>query len=393
MSTGLLIVGHGSRDSQANLEFEALVAAYRSVRPTLTVTHGYVELAQPSLATALHDLAQQADTVVVLPLFLFAAGHVKNDIPLALAPARHAFPATRFTVTRALGVHPQLVDLAFERARAQVEEARDASKTAVIVVGRGSSDPDANADFCKVVRLFAEGRGLGWVLPSFVGIAKPLFEDTAELVARARPDRIVVVPYFLFGGRLIRKIHEQVSGFRTRYPWIKTELAPYLGTDDRLFRVMDERVQETIEGTRPLPCDTCQYRVPVSAVTEKVGGIKALLWSLRHSFTHAQTMPHVHAHRPLTKHVLVCVNADCADRGSVTLIATLRRLLKDAGREVDIKVTRTLCMGRCGEGPTVAVYPDGIWYRGVQETDARELVDEHLLRDRLVSRLVDNIMQ
>ncbi len=91
--------------------------------------------------------------------------------------------------------------------------------------------------------------------------------------------------------------------------------------------------------------------------------------------------------------MLVCVNADCADRGSVTLIATLRRLLKDAGRELDIKVTRTLCMGRCGEGPTVAVYPDGIWYRGVQETDARELVDEHLLRDRLVGRLVDNIMQ
>lgn len=393
MMTGLLIVGHGSRDTNSNVEFEACVAAYRSVRPDLIVAQGYVELAQPSLATALHDLAQQTDTVVVLPLFLFAAGHVKNDIPLALAQARNEFPATCFTVARALGVHPQLVDLAFERARVQVEEARDASKTAVIVVGRGSSDPDANADFCKVVRLFAEGRSLGWVLPSFVGIAKPLFEETAELVARARPDRIVVIPYFLFGGRLISKIRDQVSGFRTRYPWIKTELAPYLGTDDRLFRVMDERVQETIEGTGPLPCDTCQYRVPVSAVTEKVGGIKALLWSLRHSFTHAQTMPHVHAHRPLAKHVLVCVNADCADRGSVTLIATLRRLLKDAGRELDIKVTRTLCMGRCGEGPTVAVYPDGIWYRGVQETDAKELVDEHLLRDRLVGRLVDNIMQ
>jgi (2Fe-2S) ferredoxin len=50
-------------------------------------------------------------------------------------------------------------------------------------------------------------------------------------------------------------------------------------------------------------------------------------------------------------------------------------------------------MGRCGEGPTVAVYPDGIWYRGVKETDAKELVEEHLLGDRLVSRLVDNIMQ
>jgi len=70
-----------------------------------------------------------------------------------------------------------------------------------------------------------------------------------------------------------------------------------------------------------------------------------------------------------------------------------RRLVKRAGRERDIRVTRAGCMGRCGEGPTVAVYPDGIWYRQVGEDDADELVREHLLADRLVARLVDNIMQ
>lgn len=393
MSTGLLIVGHGSRDSSANVEFEALVAAYRATRPDIEVAHGYVELARPSLATALRDLAQRADSVVVLPLFLFAAGHVKNDIPLALSQARQDFPSVRFTVTNALGVHPNLVELAFERARTALEGARETAKTAVVVVGRGASDPDANGDFCKVVRLLAEGREIGWVVPCFIGVTRPLLEETVELVARARPERIVVVPYFLFGGRLISKIREQVESFQARYPWIKTELTPYLGSDDRLLRLMDERFSEAMVGERPLPCDTCHYRVPVSAVIQNVGGLNALLWSLRHGFTHAQAMPHVHAHRPLAKHVLVCGNADCADAGSITLIATLRRLLKETGRELDIRVTKTSCMGRCGEGPTVAVYPDGIWYRGVKETDAKELVEEHLLGDRLVSRLVDNIMQ
>jgi len=101
----------------------------------------------------------------------------------------------------------------------------------------------------------------------------------------------------------------------------------------------------------------------------------------------------VHAHRPLAKHVLVCCNADCADRGSVALLGSLRRMVKEVGRERDIRITRTSCMGRCGEGPTVAVYPDGVWYRGVSQGDAGELVREHLLGDRLVARLVDNIMQ
>ena len=393
MSRGLLIVGHGSRDPSANVEFESLVAAYRAARPDLDIVHGYVELARPSLATALGDLAQRVDSVVVLPLFLFAAGHVKNDIPLALSQARQDFPAVHFTVTNALGVHPNLVELAFERARTALEGAREVGKTAVVVVGRGASDPDANGDFCKVVRLLAEGREIGWVVPCFIGVTRPLFEETVELVARMRPERIVVVPYFLFGGRLISKILAQVESFQARYPWIKTELMPHLGSDDRLLKLMDERFSEAMEGERPLPCDTCQYRVPVSAVTENVGGLNALLWSLRHGFTHAQAMPHVHAHRPLAKHVLVCGNVDCADGGSILLIATLRRLLKDAGRAQDIRVTKTSCMGRCGEGPTVAVYPDGIWYRGVKEMDAKELVEEHLLGDRLVSRLVDNIMQ
>jgi sirohydrochlorin ferrochelatase/(2Fe-2S) ferredoxin len=391
--TGVLIIGHGSREPGANAEFEALVAAYRTSRAPLEVAHGYVELATPVVGEALDALARGVDHVIALPLFLFAAGHTKNDVPLALAEARRNHPAVRFTAAWPIGVHPSLVELAYDRARPALQRARELAKTAVIVVGRGASDPDANADFYKVVRLFAEGRGLGWVVPSFIGITGPRFDDAAELVARSRPERIVVVPYFLFAGRLIDKLRAQVATFGARYPWIPTELAPHLGSDDRLLDLLDERVRDAAGGGAPLPCDTCQYRRPISGVTQNVGGARALLWSLRHTYTHAQAMPHVHAHRPLAKHVLVCANADCAERGSVKLLLALRRRVQQAGRELDIRVTRTHCLGRCGEGPTVAVYPDGIWYRGVTEADAGELVDEHLLGDRLVSRLVDNIMQ
>lgn len=393
MRTGLVILGHGSRDAAANSDFEALVDAYRAAHPELDIAHGYVELAEPPLATALQQLAHRCDHVVVVPLFLFAAGHVKNDLPLALHQARRELPHVRFTAARSLGVHLGLVELALERVRAAVDAVHATGRTALVVVGRGASDPDANGDFCKVVRMLGEGHDFAWVLPSFIGITRPLFEDAIELVARSRPDHIVVVPYFLFAGRLIGKLQAQVEAFRGRYPWIPVELAAHLGSDPRLFALLDERVQEALEGARPLPCDTCQYRVPVSGVVENVGGLRAMLWSLRHGFTHTQAMPHVHAHRPLAKHVLVCTNADCADRGSVALLGALRRLIKEAGRDRDIRVTRTQCMGRCGEGPTVAVYPDGIWYRGVSEADAAELVEQHLFRDRLVSRLVDNIMQ
>ncbi|HVA51526.1 MAG TPA: CbiX/SirB N-terminal domain-containing protein [Pirellulales bacterium] len=389
----VIIVGHGSRDASANQEFEQLVARYQARRPDVELRYGYVELAQPSLGDALANIPADNEDVTLLPLFLFAAGHVKNDIPLALATARRQHPNVQFRAARALGVHPSLVDLALARAAEACPVGEvEASRTAVIVVGRGSSDPDANGDFCKLARLIGEGHPFSWVVPSFIGITRPRFEETLEFVARARPERLLVIPYLLFAGRLLTQLDDQVAEFRARYPWIRTTLAPHLGVHPRLLDVLDERLAEAREGQAPLACDNCQYRVALPGRAENVGGLRALLWSLRHTFTHAQAAPHVHAHRPMTKHVLVCGNVDCAGRGSMRLVESLRRLLKDAGRERDVRVTVTSCMGRCGEGPTVAVYPDGIWYRGVAETDAAELMHEHLLADRLVARLVDNIM-
>ncbi len=389
----VLLVGHGSRDESANREFEALVDGHRALHPEIETAHCYVELAKPSLAEALDSWAQRAQEVIVTPVFLFTAGHTKNDIPLAIAQARSKYPQVRFRAARALGVHPSLVEIANERIYATGSGDSDPATTAVLVVGRGASDPDANGDFCKLVRLLSEGSKFPWFVPSFIGITKPLVKDAIELAARYRPTRIVVVPYFLFAGRLLRQLEAQVQDFSERYPWIKTEISQPLGVHAKLLALINERVEEAAAERALLPCDTCQYRVPIAGVTEQVGGLKSLLWSMRHMLTHSMAMPHTHAHAPLRKHVLVCTNIDCAARGSIALLSALRRLLKRAGRTRDIRVTRTMCMGRCGEGPAVAVYPDGVWYRGVQAADATDLVHEHLLNDRLVARLVDNILQ
>lgn len=395
-TTGLVFVGHGSRVASANQSFEALVRRFATRNPDFTVSHGYVELASPTLEEALLAAGRKHQRVVILPLFLFAAGHVKNDLPLVLHRVRSVLPDVDFAPSGALGVHAELVQLAAERLQAQVSE-QEAPRTAVLMLGRGSSDADANADFCKLSRLVAETGTYSSVTPCFMGITTPSLEDALELVARSRPERIVVVPYLIFQGRLTEKLAERVHKYQARSPWTKIDIAKTLvpvGVDEpRMNAALDERIAQAREGLRPLPCDTCQYRVPLSKVSDSVGGLKALLWSLRHAFTHTQAMPHEHAHPPLAKHVLVCGNADCADRGSIALLSQLRRILKRAGRAREIRVTRTLCMGRCGEGPTVAVYPDGVWYRGVRPEDAQELVDEHLLKDRLVGRLVDNIMQ
>jgi sirohydrochlorin cobaltochelatase len=391
MTTGILIVGHGSRDSAANAEITTIVESERARHADAIVEHCFLELAEPAFEPALHDLATRVEHVVVVPLLLFAAGHVKNDLPLALHRARQKAPHVRFTVARALGVHAGLVDLAADRARAALGDT-DASGTALVVVGRGASDPDANAELCRLARLVGEKLGAGWVFPAFCGITQPRVDDALELAARTRPERLVVLPYLLTAGRLIERLRAQVDAARARAPWLRAELAAHLGDDARLHDALDERIEGALDGAEPLPCDTCQYRVPIGKVAD-VGGLRALLWSVRHGVTHTQAMPHVHAHKPIRKHVLVCGNADCAARGSVSLLVALRRHVRDAALDNDVRITRTSCLGRCGEGPTVAVYPDGVWYRGVSAGDASELVREHVVGDRLVARLVDQIVQ
>ncbi len=391
--TCVVLIGHGSRDPAANDEFEAFARAYRDAHPELRVVVGYIELARPLLAEALASAAEAAVRVVVVPVFLFAAGHVKNDVPLAVAAARRRFPSVSFAVAPHLGVHPSLVEVAYARAESALGGCAHAPRTVVLVVGRGASDPDANGDFCKTARLVGEGRGLLRVEPAFMGITQPSVPVSLDLVARMRPDRLVVVPYLLFAGRLVARLAAELEVFAATHPWIPASLAPHLGPHPRHLARRHERARQAVEGEALLPCDTCQYRTALPGFEAQVGGLRALLYSVRHAMTHAQASMPVHTHRPLKKHVFVCNNADCVERGSVGVLAAMRRDVKAAGREREIKVTRTGCMGRCGEGPTVAVYPDGVWYRGVRETDAGEIVREHLLADRLVGRLVDDILQ
>lgn len=87
-------------------------------------------------------------------------------------------------------------------------------------------------------------------------------------------------------------------------------------------------------------------------------------------------------------HVLVCGGTGCTSSGSQQIIDTLKREIKANGLENEIEVVKTGCFGLCALGPIMIVYPEGTFYSMVQEKDIPEIVSEHLLKGRIVSRLV-----
>ena len=87
-------------------------------------------------------------------------------------------------------------------------------------------------------------------------------------------------------------------------------------------------------------------------------------------------------------HVLVCGGTGCTSSGSPKVIEAFHKHLKDKGIDNEVKVVQTGCHGLCELGPVIIVYPEGVFYSRVQEEDVEEIVSEHLLKGRIVKRLV-----
>ncbi|WP_251330980.1 CbiX/SirB N-terminal domain-containing protein [Haloplanus pelagicus] len=388
----VLLVGHGSRREKSNEQVRRL-AAKLETRLELPVDAAYLELAEPAIGEAIDTLAPTCRTLTVVPLSLFGASHVKNDVPLAIQTARTRHKDLTIHYGSHLGVHPSLVDLLDDRVRAVEADLgvdRETADVSVVVCARGSSDPDSNADVHKLARLLYEGREFDRVDASFIGVTSPRLDDTLHTVTKDRPDAVAVVPYMLGDGTLTGRIVDGTGAFDDEYPYVDAGAGDPLGTDDRVVDVLADRWKAARSDSVEMSCDTCKYKVELAGYEEDQGGARAMLRSLVHQAEHADREsvdddPHVHD--APEKHVAVCTNQTCAASGATAVIEGLRQGVR-AAEDCDARVTRTSCLGQCGDGPIVAVYPDGIWYGGVTADDTDRIVSSHLDRDRIVSDLV-----
>ncbi|MDR1916806.1 MAG: NADH-quinone oxidoreductase subunit NuoF [Synergistaceae bacterium] len=87
-------------------------------------------------------------------------------------------------------------------------------------------------------------------------------------------------------------------------------------------------------------------------------------------------------------HVLVCGGTGCSSSGSKVIIPALREKLQAKGMESEIKIVETGCHGLCEMGPLVIVYPEGVFYIRVKPTDIDEIVETHLIKGRVIERLL-----
>ena len=272
---GIVIAGHGSRDPDGIREFEALMALVRARAPQHVVNHGYLEFASPTIDQALAaNLAGGARQVVMVPGVLLAASHAKNDMPSEMLSFARTHPDVDFHFGAPLGLHPLLLQLIQERiVAAESSSARTVRRddTCLVLVGRGTTDSDANSEVAKFARMIEEGMGFGAAYVCYSGTAKPLVSDGLRAAARLGHARLVVVPLFLFDGVLVKRIYAAADALQEREPELEVLKAGYLGVHPHVADAMLDRAREAVEGRAAMNCALCKYRVQIVGFEEQVG--------------------------------------------------------------------------------------------------------------------------
>lgn len=282
----LLMVGHGTKDVDGRQSFLDFAAAYQELDRSRPVVPCFLELTGPTIEEGIDRCIEQGYTEFsVLPILLFAARHNKFDITNELDRAKIKYPQLKFHYGRHFGITPNILELWRSRLTQLDNEKYPRSETVLLFVGRGSSDPDANGDVYKLARILWEGSGYSTVETCFIGITHPRLEEGFRRARLYQPKRIIVLPYFLFTGLLVKKIFDTTAQQQAQFPEIEMICLPEMGIHPQLFQVMREREIETQLGEVQMNCEMCKFRL--AAVSKNGNG---------HSHSHGHSHDHHHHH-------------------------------------------------------------------------------------------------
>lgn len=237
----ILLVGHGSRNDAGNMEVEQFAVRWRKKHPKWRIELCFIEFASPSLDEGLRKAGADAEKVIVVPLILNAAGHVKTEIPDHIKKAENN--GATYLLAQHIGSSAQIKKIMLRRL-AQSDDASDPAGTGIILLGRGSSDTEANGEVAKLLRWIYEFSDYEEADLAFTGITPPKLERVIDRQARLGMRKIVILPYYLFTGILMERIRGQVKTAEKKYPSITFALADYIGFEEEIYDILDRRVAE-----------------------------------------------------------------------------------------------------------------------------------------------------
>ncbi|RYM05434.1 sirohydrochlorin chelatase [Sporolactobacillus sp. THM7-7] len=243
----VLYIAHGTRVARGVQQADHFLRSCMEKVPAPIQEICYLELVEPPIQEGIRRCVEKgARIVLVQPLLLLSAGHAKRDIPVEIERAGAHYPDVTFVYGQPFGVDERIVDILMERLHEKRSESRE--DTGVLLVGRGSSDPDTKRDFAAVCHLMKQ-RGVKRVAVCYMAAASPSFEE-GLVQAQARGwKRTYVVPYLLFAGLLMKTMKKSIA--EKNESGATFILCRPLGYHPALIELMTKRIREAIRDALP----------------------------------------------------------------------------------------------------------------------------------------------
>ena len=248
--TGALLCGHGSRDEEARAEFDRFVAATRTALSnrglSIPTEGGYLEFLHPTIEESFVKLAQAGATrIMAQPLMLFAARHATKDIPGQANAFAASHPCIRIDCGQELSLDTKIFAAACDRVSEATAAAKSTvrySDTLLLVIGRGSADAHANLTLADLAGRLGEKFGAAKVEIAFAGIAKPSISDGLDQARSQGYPHVVILPYFLFTGVLVKRIHTLAREAARKNPHVEFLVAGHLSNHPLVVESVVDRI-------------------------------------------------------------------------------------------------------------------------------------------------------
>jgi sirohydrochlorin cobaltochelatase len=274
---GILLVGHGTRDHRGVQDFLALGEDLSRMTPDLPVVPCFLEMGRPTIREGVECLvALGTRRIAAMPLMLFAARHVRRDIPDAVNRAIRGGSEIEVRFGPHLGCQQRIAELSARRYHEALaaRPAVPADETILVMVGRGSRDAEATAEMGRFVELRGQATPVAEVCTAFLAMAEPGLGEVLQHVGRKRPRRVVVQPHLLFPGALAARVDRAVDRIRTAHPAIDWLVTETLGPD----RLVAETVVEGVESTGFWPGGriadpSCRSANPAGKVSDRTSSL------------------------------------------------------------------------------------------------------------------------
>lgn len=251
---GVLLIGHGTREAVGRDQMLRLADRLAEQLAPHPVEPCFLELSQPDIATGwARLLARGAKQVHAAPLLLFAAGHAKADIPAALAACGRTAPAVRWDQARPLSRAAEMIQLVTRRWRDGLHRQRFApQRTAIVVVGRGSRFPCAQADLKVLAACAARRLPVARVEVAYYAMAEPRLPAVLDRLATDRHiENLLIQPHLLFDGAILAATKDQVAAAAQRLTRFRLAVTDPLGPDPLVAQAIVRRVSQSLQVGNP----------------------------------------------------------------------------------------------------------------------------------------------